>query len=134
FAAMKSLSGDWQGKTPDGREVSITYRLTANGSDVMSEITSEEDMITMFHLDNDRLMMTHYYAAGNQPRMPGTVSADGKTIAFNFIDATNLAGPEAGHMHHLVIHLLDAEHHTEAWTYTDHGKEMTEMFELQRKK
>lgn len=134
FDAMKSLSGEWQGKTSDGRAVDVSYRMTANGSALMSEIKSEEDMITMFHLDKNRLLMTHYCGAGNQPRMSGTTSPDGKTITFNFLDATNLANPDAGHMHHLVIRLVDADHHTEAWTYTDHGKEMTEMFELQRKK
>ncbi len=28
-----------------------------------------ENMITMFHMDGDRLLMTHYCGAGNQPRM-----------------------------------------------------------------
>ena len=134
FDAMKSLSGDWQGKTAQGRAVDVTYRMTANDSALMSEIKSEDDMITMFHLDNDRLLMTHYCGAGNQPRMQGARSTDGKTITFDFLDATNLASPEAGHMHHLVIQLVDADHHTEAWSYVDHGKEMTEMFALQRKK
>jgi hypothetical protein len=28
----------------------------------------------------------------------------------------------------------DANHHTEEWIYNDHGKEMKEVFHLQRKK
>ena len=99
----------------------------------MSEIKGPEDMITMFHLDNDRLLMTHYCGAGNQPRMQATTSPDGKTITFDFVDGTNLASPEIGHMHRMVLSLLDANHHTEEWTYSDHGKETKEVFDLRRK-
>ncbi|HUK23347.1 MAG TPA: hypothetical protein VLV49_02115 [Terriglobales bacterium] len=132
FANLKSLAGDWTGKTTDGRAVEVSFRVTSNGSALMSEIKGKEDMITMFHLDGSRLLLTHYCGSGNQPRMVGTASPDGKTITFDFLDATNLASPDAAHMHRLVITMPDANHHTEAWTYVDHGKEMTEMFTLAR--
>jgi hypothetical protein len=91
-------------------------------------------MISLFHLDGpDRLLITHYCGAGNQPRMQANTSPDGKTITFTFVDATNLSGPEAGHMQHLVIAMLDANHHTEDWTFTDHGKESKQFFDLRRK-
>jgi len=88
----------------------------------------------MFNLDGDRLLMTHYCAVGNQPRMVAGPSPDGKTFTFSFLDATNLATPDASHMNHLVISRLDANHHTEEWVYNDHGKEMKEVFDLWRKK
>jgi hypothetical protein len=134
FDQLKALSGSWQGKTSDGQPVQVAYRLTANGSALMSEIQGKEDMITMFNLDGDRLLMTHYCGAGNQPRMRATASPDGKTVTFDFLDATNLASPDSGHMHHVVISMLDANHHIEEWTYVDHGKEMKEAFDLWRKK
>jgi hypothetical protein len=77
--------------------------------------------------------MTHYCGAGNQPRMKATASADGKTITFDFLDATNLASADAGHMHRMVLNLIDPNHHTEEWTFLDHGKQMKETFALQRK-
>jgi len=134
FEQLKSLSGSWEGKASSGKPVQVAYRLTASGSALMSEINTEEDMITMFNLDGDRLLMTHYCGAGNQPRMLASASPDGKIITFDFLDATNLASPEAGHMHHVVISMLDANHHTEEWQYSDHGKEMKEVFDLWRKK
>ena len=134
FEQLKSLSGSWEGKESSGQPVQVAYRVTANGSALMSEIQTKEDMITMFNLDGERLLMTHYCGAGNQPRMLATASPDGKTITFDFLDATNLASPEAGHMHHVVISMLDANHHTEEWNYVDHGKEMKEVFDLWRKK
>ncbi len=134
FEQLKSLTGSWEGKGSNGQPIQVAYRLTSNGSALMSEIKSEDDMVTMFNLDGERLLMTHYCGAGNQPRMLATASPDGKSITFDFLDATNLASPAAGHMHHLVISMLDAHHHTEEWTFTDHGKEMKGVFDLWRKK
>ena len=132
---FKSMVGTWEGKSSSGDTSTVTYKLMGGGTGVMAEMHMiEEDMTSMFYVDGDRLLMTHYCGAGNQPRMKASTSADGKTITFDFLDATNLSSPDAGHMHHLVIRLVDADHHTDAWTYTDHGKEMTEMFDLQRKK
>ena len=133
FEELKALNGTWEGRTPKGEAVEVSYRVTSNGSPLMSEIKGKEDMITMFNLDGDRLLMTHYCAAGNQPRMVAGASPDGKTFTFAFLDATNLATPDAPHMNHLVISMPDANHHSEEWVYNDHGKEMKEVFELQRK-
>jgi len=134
FEQLKSLAGEWEGKGSNGQPVEVTYRVTANGSALMSEIKSEDDMISMFHMDGDRLLLTHYCGAGNQPRMHATSSPDGKTITFDFLDATNLSRPQAGHMHHVVITMPDANRHTEEWTFMQDGKEMKELFELTRKK
>ncbi len=133
FDELKALDGSWEGKAPNGEAVEVSYRVTSNGSALMSEIKGKEDMITMFHLDGKRLLMTHYCGAGNQPRMVASASPDGKTFTFSFLDATNLATPDAAHMHRLVISMPDANHHTEEWVYNDHGKEMKEVFDLRRK-
>jgi hypothetical protein len=134
FEELKSLNGTWEGKLPGGQTAEVIYRVTANGSALMSEIKGKEDMISMFNLDGDRVLLTHYCSAGNQPRMVASASPDGKTITFDFLDATNLATPDAGHMARMVLSITDANHHTEEWIYTDHGKEMKEVFDLWRKK
>jgi hypothetical protein len=135
FEQLRGLSGSWEEKTSSGQPVEVDYRSTSMGSALMSEIKNvKEDMITMFNLDGNRLLLTHYCAAGNQPRMLATASADGKTITFDFLDATNLSSPDAAHMAHGVISILDTNHHTEEWTFADHGKEMKEVFDLWRKK
>jgi hypothetical protein len=134
FEELKALNGTWEGKVSNGQSVEVSYRVTSNGSALMSEIKGKEDMISMFNLDGERLVMTHYCAVGNQPRMVASASPDGKTFTFAFLDATNLATPDAPHMNHLVISMPDANHHTEEWVYDDHGKEMKEVFDLWRKK
>ena len=135
FDTLKALTGSWESKTSDGHTAKVEFRVTAGGSALMSEFLGEgpENMITMFHLDGDRLLMTHYCGAGNQPRMVGTISPDGKTATFNFLDATNLANPQAGHMHHVVFTLADASHHTEEWSFMQDGKEMKDVFDMHRK-
>jgi hypothetical protein len=105
----------------------------------MAEILSDdpkgksEDMISMIHMDGDRVLLTHYCAAGNQPRMLASISPDGKTLTFKFLDATNLASLDQGHMDHVVFNFIDANHHTEEWHFLAGGKEMVERFVLEKK-
>ena len=133
FDRLKTLDGTWEA-TVNNNPVKVVFRTTSGGSAVLSEITGQENMITMFHMDNDRVLATHYCAAGNQPRMQASMSPDGKTITFTFVDGTNIAGPKAGHMDRLVITMPDANHHSEDWTFVQDGKEMKEHFELARLK
>lgn len=137
FDQLKSLAGSWQGKNSEGKPLTVTFENTGGGSALMSEIMGgghKDSMISMFHLDGShRLMLTHYCTAGNQPRFEATISPDGKTFTFNFVDATNLASPDAGHMQRVVFTMLDENHHTEEWTFAaGAGKEMKEFFDLRR--
>ena len=138
FDTMKSLAGTWEGKDSMGGAVEVSNRLTAGGSAVVSEIKTNmhgkaEDMISMINMDGDRLLLTHYCSAGNQPRMQATLSPDGKSITFTFVDATNLASPDAPHMQSVTFNFIDGNHHTEEWHFALQGKEMTKRFDLQRK-
>ena len=136
FHRLKTLVGSWSGERSDGTPVQVTFRSTGAGSALVSELIAghgnSEDMISVFHLDGETLLVTHYCTAGNQPRMKAAASPDGKIISFNFVDATNLASLNGGHMQSLVIALLDADHHSETWTFMDHGKMATEVLRLSR--
>jgi hypothetical protein len=135
FSAIKSMPGNWEQKGPDGHVLQVMFKTVSGGSAVMSEIQAHgTDMISVFNLDGpNKLLLTHYCTVGNQPRMQAAISPDGKTITFNYVDATNLSAPDAGHMEKMVLTLLDDNHHTEEWTFLDHGKEMREVFDLRRK-
>lgn len=133
FAAIKNMPGTWEGTSAEG-PVKVTFKVTGGGSSVMSEILGKEDMISMINMDGpNRLLLTHYCAVGNQPRMEASISPDGKTFTFNYVDATNLATPDSGHMQRMTLTVLDENHHTEEWVFADHGKEHKVVFDLHRK-
>ena len=90
--------------------------------------------ITMFYVDGDRLLLTHYCDAGNRPRMTAKMSPDGKTVEFNFLDVNNYNPAQGGYMQHAVFTAVDANHHTEEWTFLAQGKPMDVRVDLQRTK
>jgi hypothetical protein len=92
-------------------------------------------MVTMYYPDGSRIMMTHYCSEGNQPRMRAQVpSGDVGSLAFAYVDATNLPSPDAEHMHKLVVRFQDADHFTQEWTHRKAGKEEAGIFKYTRKK
>jgi hypothetical protein len=132
---FKSMVGTWTGKDAQGHPSEVTYRLMAGGTSVMAEsVMGDEAMASMFYVDGDRLLMTHFCPSNNQPRMKATISPDGKSVSFDFLDATNLASPQAGHMHRAVYAFVDADHYSEDWTWKREGKDAHFQFELARKK
>lgn len=79
-------------------------------------------------------MMTHFCSAGNQPRMRAAVAAgEIKKLDFDFLDATNLAKPTAGHIHRLSLAFQDQNHLAQTWTWREEGKEKADTFSLTRK-
>ncbi len=139
FDSLKALAGSWTGSL-DGKplDVLVTMRVTSMGNALMHEMKVNgrpDDPITMFHLDKDHLVLTHYCDAGNQPHMVATVSPDGKTITFDFVSATNLLPTQHGHMTHVVFTLLDPDHHTELWQLAmADGTTMGGLLDLHRTK
>jgi hypothetical protein len=144
FDQLKSLAGSWEGhittspQAPeiDGKLMHVSLRVTSMGNALVHEMTGEgrpDDPITMLYLDGDRLLLTHYCDAGNRPRMVGKMSPDGKTVEFEFLDVAG--STDYGHMHHAVFTGIDANHHTEDWTYMEPGdKPIHAHVDLQRTK
>jgi hypothetical protein len=134
FEKLKSLAGSWDSDNPK-RPFQVKFRMSSNGTAILSEMDAAPDnMVTVFHLDDGRLMMTHYCAAGNQPRMLGKMSPDGKVLEFDFLDATNLNSVPDGHMHRQVITVTDNNHHSEELIFQNKaGKEIMHVnFDLHR--
>ena len=135
FEAMKTLAGSWQG-TIMGITIDITIRAASSRTAILHEANTggghpPNHEITMFYLDGDRLLATHYCDAGNQARFEGKLSPDGKTIEFSFLD---VAGPtQGGLVKRLVFTMLDANHHAVEFTFvTPEGKPMDLRGEFQR--
>jgi hypothetical protein len=136
FEQLKALAGSWDG-TLDSQPMHVSLRVTSMGNALLHEMrgSGPDDPITLFLLDGDRLLLTHYCDAGNQPRMVATTSPDGKTIVFNFLEATNLLSSQMGHMQRVTFTFIGSDHHTEKWEFARaDGKEMGGLLDLKRTK
>jgi hypothetical protein len=133
---MKSLAGEWQAATSEGKTLQMSYQIISSGSAVMETMKAPDGspfMVTVYHRDGNALMATHYCAAGNQPRMRAKpVVESGNRLAFRFLDATNLSSPEAKHIRDLTIAFQDPDHVTQEWTSREQGKDSTTVFRLTR--
>jgi hypothetical protein len=137
FEKMKSLVGEWQGKSLDGTTAKVSYTLVSDNSALMERLMmgGESEMVTIYHPDSGHLMMTHYCSAHNQPRMRSqSGSPETKNIVFDLIDVTNLSSPDAGHMRKLVVTFVDQDRFTQEWTWREKGKEGTVVIQYERKK
>jgi len=136
FKQLASLVGEWQA-IQDGVPIKETYTLTAKGSVLMSETkpANSEVMITMFTVDGDHLIATHYCVAGNQPQMVTAVPGDlEKGVTFSLERVTGMKTPDDWHNTGLTVTLDDKDHMTQRWTYLYKGKTGTTIFHYARKK
>ena len=91
-------------------------------------------METIYYLDGSRLLLTHYCMLGNQPRMEArSYNAETGELRFEFLDATNLASPNAAHMHNVTLHFVDGDHVTGDWQFFVDGQlKRTDTIQLTR--
>lgn len=138
WESITALVGEWDGYTTEAGKKHPTHvaiRMTGDGSAVMHVIDAgtPHEMVTMFHMDGDVLMATHYCSAHNQPRFVAASSTDPARVVFEFKDGTNIR-PGDGHMGRLAITIVDADHHTEEWGFDIGGKISATTFYLTRAK
>jgi hypothetical protein len=136
YARLKTLVGEWEADTAMGK-AHISYELIAGGTSLVEKESAEKmpAMLTVYYLDGDRLLLTHYCMAGNQPRMQArTFNSDTGEVAFEFLDATNLT-PGAGHMHNAKIRVADHDHLNTEWEFYENGqRKMAETAQYTRVK
>jgi hypothetical protein len=137
FEKMKTLAGSWQG-TVMGMSINVTIRVTSSGTAILHEATGDEKRppnheITMFYVDGDRLLATHFCDAGNRVRWEGKMSPDGKRIEFSFLD---VAGSTRGGLaKDMVFTMIDADKHAIVLNFiTPDGKSVDVRGEFQRTK
>src|SRR5437773_1135275 len=124
FDRLVSLKGEWEGQH-DGVKIHVTYTLTANGSALMEQFRPESGpvMITMFIVDGNHLIATHYCSAKNQPQMATSAITDPqKPLAFSLTHITGLKSPDDWHNTGLTVIQEDDDHLTQEWTYQSKKK------------
>ncbi len=110
-AAWKTLSTQFVGRWISKEEgVVVDYRLSARGSVLLETWMpgTEAESVSAYHLDKDRLIMTHYCGQGNQPRLV-LVDAGPNRLVFKRFDVTGQS-PREGVLSDLVLSLDGLQH------------------------
>jgi hypothetical protein len=130
FESVRALEGEWNAESSAGWLGRRVIQVIGRGSAVLATSRIEphpgedEAMATLFHMDQGRLMLTHYCVAGNQPRLVATsVSDDGRTIEFSFLDGTNMRSRDDGHMDRAIFTIESRDRFRTRWTFYKEGRE-----------
>ncbi len=141
FTTLKGMAGDWYG-TPEGvgeetaaeaaaaGELMNRIEVSAAGTVVMETMApgTEHEMINMYHLDGDDLVLTHYCAGGNQPRMRldrGSSSAE--RLIFDFTGGTNLDPATDHYIHDIEIGIRGDGEIESVWNSWSDGEQSAQM-------
>ena len=147
FDQLKSLAGTWEGQSEGegeaGEEVAEAaapvvheIQVSAAGTVVMETMQpgTDHEMINVYHLDGDDLLLTHYCASGNQPQMKlNRDSSTSDSLVFDFVGGTNLDPAVDGHIHAARIQIVDNDKLDSVWYGYAEGKHVGTMtFHLAR--
>jgi hypothetical protein len=135
FRKIQNLAGEWEGKDDQGHPVKSKFLPVASDTAIMETLAmaNMEEMVTLYSLDIDSIVLTHYCPTNNQPRMRA-VPTDNliMKLEFVFTGAGNLPDSNVGHEQKLVLQFVDKDHITERWTWRRNGKDTEMVFRLVR--
>lgn len=137
FERIKALAGTWESTSADHPGTTV-FAVSSNGS-VVREIMlpgTEHEMTNVYHMDGPDLVVTHYCAIGNQPRMrarPSDVSAD--RIAFGPDGVMNLRRDDEIYMGQLTLIFIGPDTLRQEWRTFRQGQvnEDHAVFEMRRR-
>jgi hypothetical protein len=105
FDLLKGLAGQWtdaQAK-PAGELVPSIQFMVASGGTVVEEVQfpgSAHEMRSLYFMDGNELVMTHYCGIGNQPHMRlDTAKSSPSQLVFDFVSGTNMDPAKDTHVH-----------------------------------
>jgi len=140
FAKLKTLEGSWnasaeqisgepaaEGEPMLGR---FEFKVSGAGSVLMEVMgaDTEHEMVNMYHMDGDDLVLTHYCAGGNQPTMmlDREGLAEGR-LNFAFTGGTNLDPAVDQHIHSAQLIWQEDGSVVSDWTAWSGGAEAAVM-------
>jgi|SRR6185312_15419081 len=124
FGRLGTLTGTWTATTANGHTQSVNFRYTAAGSVLVETWTlgGGRESMTLYALDGDRLLATHYCPQGNQPRLEYTGTDTSGRAQFHFIDGTNLHVPQRSHQQAFWIRFDGEQAFSRAETYVENDQ------------
>ena len=113
FEFLKTLAGDWERGSADhehgSSSRSASFKVTAAGSTVVETLYAGQptEMVSVFHMDGNQLLLTHYCALKNAPIMKFEKSDKPGEIKFAFFGGTNFDPKVDTHVHQGVFQIKD---------------------------
>lgn len=124
---VRALTGTWVAVDANGRatdEVVSESHVTAGGHAVLETLFpgSDEEMLTLYYMDEGRLCLTHHGVLGNHPTMVAQRAGD--EIVFTCVDAEArcVAARRPLHMHEARLRRLEGGRLASTWTSMDGGR------------
>lgn len=120
FEQLKKLEGNWKAEK---EATYLSLRVVASGSAVLETMTGADRtaivMTSVYSLDGNELVLTHYCGQGNQPYMK--LKAAAPNLRFEAVRVTNLTDPKASHMSAVTFIMKDADNLTQEWDNSKAG-------------
>lgn len=109
---LKSLAGRWSGPAHEGADApsEFEFRVTAGGSVVEERefVGTPHEMLTVYHMQGEDLVATHYCMLGNQPRARAVKSSAANALRFDCDGKPgNAASHDDQHIHGWSIKLAE---------------------------
>ena len=127
FEKLKTLTGTWEGTSQmgegDAAPVGIEYSVTSNGSAVVEKLMpgTPSEMVSVYYEENGKLMMTHYCALGNQPKLE-LKSSEGNQLKFSLVKKSAINAKKDLHMHEVVLTFPEDGKISQSWVSYENGK------------
>ena len=110
FATFKSLNGRWAIES-NGKTLPIEMRYEVGSKEpIVAEQFGKE--LSVFYLDGENLLMTHFCNAGNQPRLRLKEGGQPSVFEFEMFDITNLKDASTSHVQGIVYTVIDGRRMT----------------------
>ena len=106
FELLKGLAGQWtdpEAKPGAPGPVKSIQFMIASGGTVVEEVQfpgSPHEMRSLYYMEGNDLVMTHYCGIGNQPHMRlDTAKSTPSQLVFDFVSGTNMDPAKDLHVH-----------------------------------
>ena len=120
MAFLTTTSGDWAsssaqhehgGTAPGGSRGTVSVKTKAAGIAVVHTYAqgTPGEMETIFHMDGDQLLLTHYCALQNAPVLKFVKSNKPGELKFEFLGGTNFDPKVDAHLHESTFQIIDKD-------------------------
>jgi hypothetical protein len=138
MAFLTTTSGDWVsgsaqhehgGAAPAGSRGLVSVKTKAAGSAVVHTYAqgTPGEMETVFHMDGDQLLLTHYCALQNAPVLRFVKSNKPGELKFEFLGGTNFDPKVDAHLHESTFQIKDKDTIEQNSTVFANGKPNPEL-------